>query len=408
MWAVLALLPVLGFLVYNPEGRYEERYEESRLKPSDLAVPPPFPGRDPSTLTDLEVAHALASTWMRTHSPEKMRWSWEEAVALEGVFMYGRLAGEERAVRFVRRWIDAHREEALQTPLWSDAIVPFGLVLALQDALPRPGDRPLLDRAEAYLRREAPRTREHVPSHTGHLAGGWLPAQAWADSLFMCGVPLNRIFERTGQNWAWEESRRLALGMARSLRDPATGLYRHASFDLGPLQLVLPVEKCFWARANGWALYFLVDAQIARRSQGQPLDPELQFLLDSLARAFLKEQDQETGLWRTDLAGGGSEPVNPFETSASALAVAALRRGWRSGILADLDGVEGAIEVGLRGLRSRIDWRRGHPVLLGTSVGTHPGFRAYYRKIRTDENVGHGVGAMLLALTAGGRAFDPR
>ena len=51
-------------------------------------------------------------------------------------------------------------------------------------------------------------------------------------------------------------------------------------------------------------------------------------------------------------------------------------------------------------LRERIRWDSGHPVLEGTSTGTSPGFRRAYRTVPRDENVGHGVGALLLALSA--------
>jgi rhamnogalacturonyl hydrolase YesR len=164
------------------------------------------------------------------------------------------------------------------------------------------------------------------------------------------------------------------------------------------------VEPAFWARGNAWAAYFLVEHAIARRECGLPPDAATETARARLFAALLAAQDAESGLWRTDLLGGGSRQ-NPLETSASALIAAALRRGATLGTIdaASALRARAAAARAIAGVRARIRWERGHPTLLGTSTGTHPGHRAYYRAVPLEENVAHGVGALLLAMASGGR-----
>jgi unsaturated rhamnogalacturonyl hydrolase len=249
-------------------------------------------------------------------------------------------------------------------------------------------------RVATYIRDEAPRTRAGVLSHLGVLAGGLATPQAWIDTVFMHGVFLNRLYA-SGDDWAGPEAHALALAMTASLGGDDAGLFRHASFDLGPLTLVLPVEPMFWARGNGWLIYFLVDHQVARQRRGLAPDPKLAELLGAQAKALLACQHTD-GLWRTDLMGPASRE-NPAEVSASALILAALLRARRAKLLPEIKRVP--LLNGRRALRKAIRWDRGHPTLTGVSTGTMPGFRRYYRAVPMDENVAHGVGAVLLALS---------
>jgi unsaturated rhamnogalacturonyl hydrolase len=378
--ALLLAAYAAAYVAIDPAAR--ERYAANRLDETALAAPPPFPGRDPATLSDLEIATALARTFVRTHPPARLRWSWEEAVAVDGLLAEARRTGDSGPREYARAWIDAHLAEALEGPLWADAAAPAAAVLAVG------GDARIVERVDRYVREEAPRTRAGAISHPGLLARGLLPRQAWVDSLYMHGIYL----DRRGASWALDEAARLGRAMAASLRDPESGLFRHAAVDVGPLTVRLPVERTFWARGNGWALYFAVDHAIARKGP-PPWD------LEPALASLLAAQDPASGLWRTDLLGP-AEPANPLETSASALFVAALRRGRAAGLFAKDARIDAAIARGLAGLRARIRWDRGHPSVVGVSTGTHPGFRAYYRAVPQDENVAHGVGAVLLALTA--------
>ncbi len=393
-WVSAALLVALATALagVDPEGRYRTRYAENRLGPAELAAPPPFPGRDPATLSDLEVAEALAHTWMRTHPAARLRWSWEEAVALEGLLAYGRASGDPAPAAYAREWVEAHGAAALSEPLWADAAAPAATALVVAGAL-----HPAVDRVARYVREDAPRTRRGALSHTGLLGGGLLPPQAWVDSLFMHGVFLHRLARTPGGEWAAEEALRLGRAAVAALQDEVSGLFRHAEVEVGPLAVRLPVEPLFWARGNGWAAWFLVDALETRRALGLPLDPTLGAALDRLAAAVLGAQD-EGGLWRTDLLGP-REATNPLETSASALFVAALQRAHAAGLRTPTPGDVERLARARAALREQVVWREGHPVLVGTSTGTDPLWSAAYRAVSADENVGHGVGAVLLALS---------
>jgi len=424
--ALLSALVLGGLFVASPETRYREKYARNRLSAKDLAAAPLFPERDVAALSDLEVARALAHTYMRTHPPATLPWSWEEAVAMEGLLAYARASGDAAPVDHARAWVDAHAEEALATTLYADSAAPALTVLALAEAgrARPPVDAPIVARIDRYLERDAPRTRAGVISHAGLLAFGLAPRQAWIDTLFMNGVYLERralgLAAATATATATgassdaiarhAESGRLAEAMLSSLEGPRDdGLYRHASIEVGPATLVYPVEGTRWARGNAWAYAMLVEHALAARALGVEEAPGLARRREGLARAFLAAQDFSGGLLSTDLAGGhgltaletGHEIRNPFEVCASALVARTLRREARAGLRtgAAAEEARAAARRATLGVRGRIRWKGGHPSLAGTSIGTHPGFRAYYRAVPSDENVGHGVGAALLLLS---------
>ncbi|MHC4393718.1 MAG: glycoside hydrolase family 88 protein, partial [Planctomycetota bacterium] len=126
----------------------------------------------------------------------------------------------------------------------------------------------------------------------------------------------------------WRSAGALAppLAMRTHLVDPATGLFRHAYVDLGWFGgFSLPVEPCFWARGNAWALYYLADYEAACRASGAPIDDGLSRLTEDLAEALVARQT-DAGLWATDLSGEVHETRNPIDTSGSALITAGLAR----------------------------------------------------------------------------------
>jgi rhamnogalacturonyl hydrolase YesR len=404
----LAALLLGGLFVASPEARYREKYAANRLTPEDLALPPPFPGRDPATLTDLEVARALALTYMRKHPPARLPWSWEEAVAVEGLLAYGRSSGDAMPLDYARAWVDAHAKEATTTPLYADSAAPALAVLALAEAgrARVESDAPIVARVDRYIRESAPRTRGGAISHAGEFLFGLAPRQAWIDSLFMHGVYLDRRAASGDSPWALEEASRLGRAVLGHLGPrpgaPARGLFAHALVEVGPLSLRFPVEEAYWARGNAWALAFLVDHARARAALGAPPDAALDALRERLFSEVLLPCEHANGRVRTDLSEDHlvfrETPENPAETCAGALVGWSLRREARLGLRPMAFQSLAAARAGARAVRAAIRWDAGHPSLTGTSIGTHPGFRAYYRAVPLEENVGHGVGAALLLL----------
>lgn len=401
------LLLVAGVIaVADPEARYHERYAENLPRAEAPPATPLYPDRPPAELTPSELIRELAKTWLDTHDPARLRWSWEEAVALEGLVATRRIHNDPRLLPFVRDWLETHREEALEGALWADAAAPALVILALPEVAASPDGRALIARVDRYLKDEAPRTRAGAISHTGLVAGGRLPASAWVDSLFMHGVFLHRLARLRGDPAPLQRARELfeAMSERSGLRDPERGLYRHASLDLtrfGPT-VRLPVEDTFWARGNAWVLWFLMDHRATRRGLGLGPDPALESIRATLIGSVLAARDPSSGLWPTDLAAPPGElEAERLESSASALLLAALTRQRialrRAGAAPDPALTE-ACQAALAGLRRRLSRRRGAMILSGTSTGTHPGFRAYYRAIPCTDNVGHGIGALLLCL----------
>ncbi|MHC4392594.1 MAG: glycoside hydrolase family 88 protein [Planctomycetota bacterium] len=408
-FALVAVL--LGLCILDPNARYERRYDDAARGAQALQRATPTGVALPATLgppsVDMALARAVADGFLGMHpDPAALRFSWEETVALVGALAYAERAEDERVYDFAERWVAAHAAELVESrALLPDACAPA--IIALELLRAGRGGTPaqaVVDRVVRYVREEAPRTREGALSHAGRVAFGLVPPQAWVDSLFMHGVFFNRLATKTDDGelarWALAESRQLALAMRTHLVDPATGLFRHAYVDLGWFGgFALPVEPCFWARGNAWALYYLADYEAACRASGAPIDDGLSRLTEDLAEALVARQT-DAGLWATGLSGEVQPRRNPIETGGSALMTAGLARA-RNGSSASPSRYAEAVDRARGGLRTRLRLHGSLAFVLGTSVGTHPGFRHYYRSIPLREHVGHGIGGMLLALVGG-------
>lgn len=404
---------VASVLYADPVGRYDERYVDTRRGVDALAaLPGGQSGAEPrDELDNLALAGAVAHTFMDAHPPDRLPWSWEEAVVTFGLLTYANRAEDTTVRPFVRRWADSHYAEALHGPLWADVAAPAInlVVLYCGDRSPPDDHRRIVHRVARYVTERAPQTTRGAISHVGRLLGGYLPRQAWVDSQFMHGVFLTRFAACAADRGAAEvaemfiaAAERQAFAFSAHLQDDNTGLYRHATVEVGPVRLTLPVEPYYWARGNAWATYFLVDLRTVQRALDRPPHDALDRLLPSILAA----QDPDTGLFFGNLLGG-KEPSNPTETSASALITAALIRGLRADVFATerAEQIRGVVRRALRGLRERIVWRNGRPFVIGTTTGTSPGYTHYYNHVPRRESVGHGVGAVLMALAEADEDF---
>ena len=236
-----------------------------------------------------------------------------------------------------------------------------------------------------YLDHVALRTEQGGINHLGDT--DILGVTLWLDSLFMFGNLLTRWGEFT------HDATRLDMmggqfAIFTALLQSPGGLYVHA-YGYKP-----KVDTdIYWGRGNGWVTAAGYDYLRARRVRGER-DPLVQQALEKQVNALIGLQDQDTGMWWTILNRPGETYL---ETSAGALFAYGMARAYRYGFL----GAEvlPVIAKAMDGVRSKIvKDEQGRPVVTGVSLGTSAGTFEYYKSVAVGDDIGYGVGVVILSL----------
>lgn len=161
------------------------------------------------------------------------------------------------------------------------------------------------------------------------------PYQMWLDGLYM-GAPFYAEYGKLfNEPAAFDDVVKQFVLIEKHTRDPKTGLLYHAWDEKKQQEWADPetgLSRFFWGRAIGWYAMALVDvldylpANHAGRS-------DLIAILQRLAKAVAKVQDDTTGVWWQILDQPGREG-NYLEASASCMFVYALAKGARLDYLA--------------------------------------------------------------------------
>ncbi len=342
----------------------------------------------------VEVAELGASRW----APDRQALDWIPTVWAFGLHRLSAASDDPAWRGWVLDWLLDDVERFTREPPMpfesSDSMSPALLASALLVDDPDAGVAPIVDAAWRYLD-VADRTAEGAITHWGPSAAFGVPGQVWIDSQFMFGLFLLSEHARTASPEAlslWVEQYDL---FSELCRDPATSLYLHAYDDASGLNI--PNEPVFWARGNAWVL---VSAAEALRALG-PDHPALAGVLPAFqahAAALIAAQDPSDGLWRTVLnAPEGDDLANYTETSGSALIAYGLAVGVAAGAL-DPAATRPVIDAAVDGIRGRVVYEDGLPVVRGTSFGTVPGDYAYYVGVPQRDDLMLGVGSVVLLL----------
>jgi unsaturated rhamnogalacturonyl hydrolase len=204
----------------------------------------------------------------------------------------------------------------------------------------------------------------------------------WADDLTMSVPFLVRMGNLTGEQRYIDDACRQITGFVGRLREPETGLLKHAWFSD-----TRSASVAAWGRANGWAVL----AQVELLRSLPPTHP----LRDSLEHSFrehlvavCKYQDP-CGLWHQVL----DHPESYLETSCSAMFCYGLAYASRNGLL-DASYAERAHRA-WNAVAARV---RPDGQIEGICRGTEVGFdlKFYYDRA-TPINDPRGIGAVLLA-----------
>jgi len=252
--------------------------------------------------------------------------------------------------------------------------------------------------------------REQLRTHPRTKEGGFwhkkiYPYQMWLDGLYM-GEPFYAEYaamfhDRAALDDVLDQFRFMEIHSA----DERTGLLYHAWDESRQQRWADPEtgrSPHFWGRAMGWYAMALVDAldYFPERNEKQEM---LIKILERLAVAVQKYQEQKSGLWY-EVLDKGSAKGNYLEASVSCMFTYALAKGVRKGYLPI--SYLSVARKGYRGIITRfIKTDPGGQVNLEGTVsvgglGGNPyrdGSYEYYLSEKVVTNDPKGIGAFLMA-----------
>lgn len=351
----------------------------------------------------IDAARSLCDTMMRqfpeaANLPIEGRFFYHQGVFLSGMLRIYELCNDEKYFEYVKKWVDSIIDEkgninSNEPQNWLDDIQPGILLFPLYRKTGDERYKKALDYLIGILR-----------NWSKNKAGGFWHSkihknQMWLDSLYM-GSP---IMAEYGASFRFpeliDEAAVQAVIMYENMRDPETGLMRHAWDESkqekwADKQTGLSPEV--WGRAQGWYVVAILDI-LSFMPEKHPMRERLVAIEKELLQNIMKYRDGKTKLWY-QIVDKGDRTDNWIESSCSFLFTAAIARAVEMGILDESckkfanESFDGA----MRNVVSRNDSDLlVENVCIGTCVFDYDG---YIKRPKCVNDL-HGSGAFLLMCT---------
>jgi unsaturated rhamnogalacturonyl hydrolase len=287
-----------------------------------------------AVLPGKEAGLGLARSMMSRFAPSSVRWHYEHGLFLSSIRAAGMYWHNDKLV---------NEADAMTASLVREdgSIVGYDKSEYNLDQI-NPGKNlfPLLEKTRDMRYRVAiDSLADQLRSQPRTKSGGYwhklvYPEQIWLDGLYMA-QPFRAalaVLDRDGG--AFEDIASQLEAAAERTRDPLTGLFRHA-WDESKTQLWADPDTGkspnAWGRAMGWFAMALVDV-LELIPRGEAVFSRIAALVEHLARALARFQDEETGLWYQVVDMGGREG-NYLEASASSMLSYAFAKAVRLDVL---------------------------------------------------------------------------
>ena len=278
---------------------------------------------------------------MSRYKPEHVRWHYEHGLALQSVFLLGKLSGRDEFRDYAKTMYDtkitpqgdivSYREDEYNL----DMVNPGKTLFLLYKEYGEERYRAAIEILRNQLRNQ-PRTKS---------GGFWhkeiYPWQMWLDGLYMQGPFYAQYLAEyaPGDASGFEDLVHQFTLVESKTRDEKTGLLYHAWDESREQPWANPHTGCsphFWGRAMGWYCMALADALDFIPPSYQEQIGKLKTIAARLAVSILRYQDWESGLWYQVLDRGGAEE-NYTESSVSSMFVYFLRKIIRHGAVPEGD-----------------------------------------------------------------------
>ncbi|MBN2548060.1 MAG: glycoside hydrolase family 88 protein [Anaerolineales bacterium] len=192
---------------------------------------------------------------------------------------------------------------------------------------------------EERYRLAAELLRKQLQTHPRTREGGFwhkqiYPHQLWLDGVYMSAPFLVEFARRFDEPQAYADAVQEILLVEEHTRDERSGLLYHGWDERRQQSWADPEtgrSANFWGRAIGWYMMALVDS-LEFLPPEYPRRDEIHAVLQRLAPAVIKVQDQASGVW-FQVLDQGARPGNYLEASASCMFAYALAKGVRLGYL---------------------------------------------------------------------------
>lgn len=362
----------------------------------------------------MEGVNAFIERYLSQYQPYKTYWNYEDGCVLKGAADLYRATGEAYLRDFVLNYLERFVTPGGEIPNFQTdkySIDSINCGKALFFALDETND----PRYKAAMDLHIERLKTHPRCACGNY---WhkeiYPDQIWLDGLYMA-QPFRVAYDaRFGGG---QQARDVVMqfeNVRKYLYVPEKGLYVHAC-DIERKQpwadKATGKSANFWLRSMGWYLMALVDCLELMDERLYEHWRALRDLFVEAIEGIMRWQDADSGLFyqvidRADVEG------NYLETSGSAMAVYALLKGARIGVLDGeqyLDNAKRAFEqLTARKLRQGEDgqWHLGD---ICKVAGLGPGEKrdgsvAYYLSEPRVDDDAKGVGPWMMALAEYRRA----
>ncbi len=276
----------------------------------------------------------MVDSTLQRYTLKDAHWHYEHGLQVMAIQKSAQVTGEARYRSFVFDWIDrfVQADGSIRTYRVDEYnLDQINAGKLLFGALDQTGDKRY--RKALHLLREQLKTQPRTRSN-----GFWhkkiYPYQMWLDGIYMAGPFLAEYARRFDEPEIFDDVVHQILLIDGHTHDARTDLLYHAWDESKTQRWCDPItgcSQCFWGRGVGWFVMALVDV-LDQLPREQARRQDLIALLDRTARALVRVQDEETGLWY-QILDLPERPGNYLEASASAMFVYAFARGVREGYL---------------------------------------------------------------------------
>jgi unsaturated rhamnogalacturonyl hydrolase len=276
----------------------------------------------------------MVESTLQRYTLNDAHWHYEHGLQVMAIQKTGQVTGEARYLHFAADWVDRfiQADGSIRTyELEEYNLDQINAGRLLFGALDRTGDKRY--RKALHLLREQLRTQPRTQSN-----GFWhkkiYPNQMWLDGIYMAGPFLAEYARRFEEAETFDDLVHQILLIDEHTRDEKTDLLYHGWDESKCQRWCDPLtgrSPHFWGRGIGWFVMALVDV-LDQLPREHPRRPDLIASLERTARALVRVQDAETGLWY-QILDLPERAGNYLEASAATMFVYALVKGAREGYL---------------------------------------------------------------------------
>jgi len=191
----------------------------------------------------------LAEDSTKRFAPQKLGWSWGQALFLYGLALIDQENGTGKYTDYLKSYYDYYIAKGHRVNT-SDTAAPGLGAYTLAKLTGEEKYYQEAMRVRQYIA-SSPKVVEDMPNHLGNGIESWFyPKSIWIDSIMMYGVFCSLFAKGEQDAQLMEFAQAQPALFEKYLRDKKTGLYYHCYWTKKGTHY--PKTPIFWGRGNGW------------------------------------------------------------------------------------------------------------------------------------------------------------